>query len=42
LSHNVRRTDHVMDCYGSDPVDPDELDELPRLVREKRAQYARR
>jgi len=42
LDFAVRRSSHVMDSYGSDYVDPDQLDELPRLVREKRAQYAQR
>lgn len=42
LSCAVRRCAHVSHSYGSDPVDPDELDELPRLVREKRTEYEQR
>lgn len=46
LTLAVRRSSHVMDCYSVDvdAVDagaPEQLDQLPLRLREKRAQYAR-
>jgi hypothetical protein len=38
LGFNIRRSSHEMDCYFVDVDSPERIDELPRLLREKRAQ----
>ena len=41
LTHLVRRSSHVMDCYSVEVNAADQIDDLPLRLREKMAKYAR-